>query len=56
MRNGKRPTRAQKIAIQNARLNPDNWLVVRQKTDGELTLLHRDTGRVRIVPNSKEVR
>jgi hypothetical protein len=49
MKNGKRPTRKQKEAIKNARLNPDNWLVVKSLPD-ELHIVHRETGRQRVIP------
>ena len=44
MRNGKKPTRKQKIRLGQAGLSPENWLVVRQKPDGELILLHKLPG------------
>lgn len=50
MRNGKKPTREQKIRLGQAGLSPENWLVVRQKPDGELILLHKHTNTIRVVP------
>jgi len=50
MRNGKKPTRKQKIRLGQAGLSPENWLVVRQKPDGELILLHKHTNTIRVVP------
>ena len=50
MRNGKRPTRKQKVRLGQAGLSPDNWLVIRQKPNGELIVLHKHTDRVRVVP------
>lgn len=50
MRNGRRPTRRQKIRIGQAGLAPENWLVVREKQDGELILLHKHTDKIRVVP------
>ncbi len=49
MKNGKRPTRKQKIAIRERGLNPDNWLVSKAPP-GELHLVHRYTGTKRIIP------
>lgn len=51
MRNGRKPTRKQKIRLGQAGLAPENWLVVRQKPDGELTLLHKRTNTIRVVPS-----
>lgn len=50
MRHGKKPTRKQKIRLGQAGLSPENWLVIRQKPDGELIILHKQTDRVRVVP------
>ena len=41
MRHGKKPTRAQKIRIGKAGLAPENWLVVKQKKNGEMVILHK---------------
>lgn len=49
MRNGKKPTRKQKIRLGQAGLSPENWLVVRQKQDGELVILNKHTNRVRVI-------
>ena len=49
MRNGRKPTRKQKIRLGQAGLAPENWLVVRQKPDGEL-ILHKHTNTIRVVP------
>ncbi|WP_169735824.1 DUF6906 family protein [Clostridium lundense] len=46
MKHGKKPTRNQKIAIKGKKLNPDNWLVVKDNSK-ELVIIHRDTGTVR---------
>ena len=43
MRNGKKPTRKQKIRLGQAGLSPENWLVV-------LILLHKHTNTIRVVP------
>lgn len=50
MRNGKKPTRKQKVRLGQVGLSPENWLVIRQKPDGELIILHKHTNRVRVVP------
>lgn len=50
MRRGKKPTRKQKIRLGQAGLSPENWLVVRQKPDGELIILHKHTDTIRVVP------
>lgn len=50
MRQGKKPTRKQKIRLGRAGLNPENWLVVSQKPDGALVILHKHTNRIRVVP------
>ncbi|MFD0868797.1 DUF6906 family protein [Paenibacillus residui] len=48
MKNGKRPTRNQKLAIQSAGWNPNNWLVVKN-LPGELHLIHRQTGTKKVI-------
>ncbi|MFD7521411.1 DUF6906 family protein [Paenibacillus chitinolyticus] len=48
MKNGKRPTRNQRFAIQQARLNPDNWFVSKNPP-GQLHLIHRHTFTTRII-------
>ena len=50
MRNGKKPTRKQKVRLGQVGLSPENWLVIRQKQDGELIILHKHTNTVRVVP------
>lgn len=50
MRNGKKPTRKQKIRLGQAGLSPENWLVLRQKPNGDLIVLHKYTDAVRVVP------
>ncbi|MBU5312249.1 hypothetical protein KQI38_09435 [Tissierella carlieri] len=46
MKRGKRPTRAQKISIDSFRLNPDNWLVIRDCKDS-LEIVHKVSGKTR---------
>lgn len=41
MRRGKKPTRKQKIRLGQAGLAPENWLVVKQKANGELIILNK---------------
>ena len=50
MRRGKKPTRKQKIRLGQAGLAPENWLVVRQKPNGELIVLHKNTNKIRVIP------
>lgn len=50
MRLGKKPTRKQKIRLGQAGLAPENWLVVRQKPNGELIVLHKNTNTIRVIP------
>ena len=48
MKQGKKPTRAQKEILSNNYLNWKDWLVIE---DGEfrLSVMHKDTGRVKRV-------
>lgn len=55
MKRGRKPTRAQKIRLGQAGLAPENWLVVRQKPNGEMILLHKFTDRIRVLPASFEM-
>lgn len=48
MKQSKKPTRKQKIILSQARLNPDNWLVVKASA-GQLHLMNRETGRKRVI-------
>lgn len=50
MKHGKKPTLAQKVRIGKAGLSPEKWLVIRQKPDGGLILLHKNTTSVRVLP------
>ena len=49
MKNGKKPTLAQKKFLQGKGLVPENWLIVREKPSGELVILHKHTDRVRVI-------
>ena len=42
--------RKQKIRLGQAGLSPENWLVVKQKQNGELVILHKHTDTIRVVP------
>ena len=47
---GRRPTRKQLEVIKSKRLNPENWLVIRNLLhQGELHVEHRHTGKERII-------
>jgi len=48
MKHGKNPTRKQREIIEKARLNPDNWLVVKRPL-GELHIVHRESGKARVL-------
>ncbi|ACV64879.1 hypothetical protein Dtox_4212 [Desulfofarcimen acetoxidans DSM 771] len=52
MKQGKRPTRRQKELMSRAKLNPDNWLVVKNLLDC-LHLKHRTTGKKRVLKASR---
>lgn len=49
MKHGKKPTLKQKIRIGKAGLSPENWLVVSQKKSGDLVLLHKINGKIRVI-------
>lgn len=48
MRQGKRPTRQQKIFISGLRLSPGNWLVI-SDTKESMTIIHRHTDTIRTI-------
>ncbi|AUB61588.1 hypothetical protein CSW12_00195 [Bacillus cereus] len=48
MKNGKRPTKREKIHINSYKLNPENWLIYK-KADGQLHLIHRHTNSTRVI-------
>jgi len=52
MRNGKKPTRKQKIRLSKAGLASENWLVIKEKRNGELVILHKHIDKIRVVPVS----
>lgn len=55
MKNGRNPTRAQKLMMQKIRLNPENWLVVKNLVD-KLILTHRLTGYLKTIPKIRELK
>lgn len=48
MKNGKRPTRNEKVSIQEAGLNSKNWLIYKKAHDS-LQLVHRETGTTKTI-------
>lgn len=48
MKHGKNPTRKQKMIMQAARLNYENWLVVKD-TAVEMVIQNRQTDRTRTI-------
>lgn len=52
MKHGKKPTREQRLRIARAGLAPENWLVVKNRPDGVMVVLHKHTSRVRVIPAS----
>lgn len=46
MRNGKRPTRAQKIKLKSLRLDPANWLIIKDCSEC-FEIVHRVSGKAR---------
>lgn len=49
MKQGKKPTNKHKEAMLRVGLNSDNWLVTKSLAY-EIHLVHRETGRERIIP------
>ena len=45
---GKNPTRKQKNIIKENKLNPDNWLVLKNPTS-ELHIQHRESKKIKIL-------
>lgn len=52
MKHGKKPTRAQKVRLGKAGLSPESWLIVKNKPNGELVILHKHTNGIRVIPAS----
>lgn len=46
MKHGKNPTRRQSDLIKAKRLNPDNWLIIKDKSDA-MVIVHRHGPKVR---------
>ncbi|AIW83101.1 DUF6906 family protein [Bacillus mycoides] len=51
MKNGKKPTKKEKIHIESYNLNPDRWLIYK-KVSNELHLIHRYTNATRVIPSA----
>lgn len=51
MKNGKKPTKKEKIHIHSYNLNPDNWLIFK-KVSNELHLVHRYTNAKKVIPSA----
>ena len=51
MRHGKKPTVRQAKLISKMGLNYENWLVIKN-TSNELVIVHRTTGKPRVLPKS----
>lgn len=49
MKNPKKPTRQQRKLMEQWKLNTENWLVVKDTPD-EMTVVHRYSGQVRVIP------
>lgn len=49
MKNGKNPTRRQKMAIKAVGLSPDNWLI-NKALHNQLHIEHRNTGTKKVIP------
>jgi hypothetical protein len=49
MKSGKKPTRNQRKAILASGLSHTNWLVFKA-IEGNLHLVHRETGTTKIIP------
>ncbi|WP_445678160.1 DUF6906 family protein [Robertmurraya sp. FSL W8-0741] len=50
MKQGRKPTRNQKKLFIEYGLNPAHWLIFK-KINGELHLVHRETGKTKILPD-----
>lgn len=50
MKNGKKPTKREKIHINSYNLNPDRWLIYK-KVSNELHLIHRYTNATKVIPS-----
>lgn len=52
MKNGKRPTKAQKDLLRYAGLTPDDWLISKN-TSTEMIIVNRFTEYIRIIPKRR---
>lgn len=51
MKQGKVPTKRQKMAIMDAGLSPENYLIVRVHTvTNYIEIMHRETGKTMKIP------
>lgn len=50
LRSGKKPTQKQKIRIGQAGFALKNWLVVKQKKNGEVVIINKRTKKIRVIP------
>jgi len=48
VKKGRKPTRKQKEILQSKRLNPNNWLVIRESMT-EIIILSKTVGNVKLV-------
>lgn len=55
MKNGKRPTKAQKKILAFYGFHPEDWLISKN-TSTELVILHRYTERTRHIPKHRDTR
>jgi hypothetical protein len=49
LKNGKKPTRQQQVAIIAAKLDPKDWLVMKNLSN-ELHIFHRDNKDLKVIP------
>lgn len=53
MKHGKKPTREQCKLIQEAKLNPSDWFVVKDQPDQMLLVYRTNDEKTRIIPKEK---
>lgn len=53
MKNGKRPTKAQKIFLKDHHFRPENWLVVKNTT-AEMVVVHRYTNTMHTISKRRK--
>lgn len=53
MKNGKKPTKSQKIFLKEKGLNPDEWLIYKN-TSTEMQLVHRYASTTRTVTKERK--